>query len=111
MSEGEKARPPGRTCLSLSDPSPDPLSRVRRTSLADLVVISELTLSSIEHAGPEHLVPDHIGVPRVFTDDESSVMFLNQPTGRRTSETSSITDSSVRCGEFNKDRSEDSDTP
>lgn len=70
-----------------------------------------LTLSTVKHRGSEHLIPDHIRVPRVFTNDESPVMLLDQPTSRRSTETSGISDRSVRSCQFDENRSENSDTP
>jgi len=72
---------------------------------------SRLTLSTVEHGRPEHLIPNLVGIPRILTDDESSIMFFNQPTSWRSTETGCVSDCSVRCGQFDKDGPEDSDSP
>jgi hypothetical protein len=69
------------------------------------------TLSPVKHGSSEHLVPDLVGIPRILTDDESPIMLFNQPTSWRSTETSRIADSTVRSGQFDKDRAQDSDSP
>lgn len=69
------------------------------------------TLSPVKHGSSEHLVPDLVGIPRILTDDESPIMLFDQPTSWRSTETSRISDSTVRSGQFDKDGPQDSDSP
>lgn len=70
-----------------------------------------LTLSAVEHAGSEHLVPDLVVVSRILTDDESFKVLLDEPTGGWATETGSVTDLTIGSGQLDKDRTEDTDTP
>lgn len=54
------------------------------------------TFSAVEHGSSEHLIPHFVGISRILADDESFEMLFDEPTGGGATETSRITDSTIR---------------
>lgn len=55
-----------------------------------------LTFSAVEHGSSEHLIPHFVGVSRILPDNESFEVLFDEPTGGGATETSRITDSTIR---------------
>lgn len=58
-----------------------------------------------------HLLPDQVGISRIFANHEPLEVFLNQPTSRRTTETGRIAHGTIRRRKLDEERTEDSNTP